>query len=96
MNALEKDVLRAIADDYEGIKTIMNDVRSWNHESALDLSDVVAALKTLVEPGLAMAYELSTTKPARSVAFDIGRVSDSHFYITPEGKEAFDSQSVQN
>lgn len=59
-------VLNAICDDYENVdQTILNEVAEVGAKCGLPIqrSDVVDALRGLVEAGLAKAYELSSREP---------------------------------
>ncbi len=90
-----RDVLQAIADDYEDVETILLDLRNWHPERIINIEEVSGALKQLTERGLAKAYELSATKGeddwATAVPFDGERVDELHFYITAEGKRELSS-----
>jgi hypothetical protein len=87
MDSLQRDVLSAIADDYEEVGTIVADLRCWHPKADTTIDEVVAALDELVRFGFAGCYELSTTAPARSVIFERSRATDFFFYITEEGKK---------
>jgi len=88
MDAFQEDVLTAIANDYEEIEQILVDLRGWHPRANIEEQEVVAALKLLVEAGLASAFKLSTTQPAEMVEFQAARARGLYFYITPKGKLA--------
>lgn len=88
MDALQTDVLRAIADDYEEIESIVSDLRTWYPDRQFQKVDLAIALQQLIETGMASAYELSAkTGAATVVRFDHARLNELYFYASEEGKK---------
>ena len=84
---IKDSVLNAIADDYESIEAIVETVQKFDSPE-ITADQISDALGELVKDGLAQAYELSPWPPhEKSVDFDVGRVRELWFYITPKGKD---------
>jgi len=88
-------VLNEISDDYENVDQII--LPNVARECAklgfvVDRSHVVRALTELVESGLAQAYLLSSTEPARELpgmpALDVVEEwFETYFYVTRKGMD---------
>ena len=88
---LKEQVLRAISDDYEDLKTVLEDVTGWTAERGItvDRQAVLKALEALICEGYAQAYSLSASLPGKSepVIYSADRADDLWFYVTPKGKQ---------
>src|SRR5260370_35830312 len=88
-------VLNAICDDYENVdQVILRDVAKNGAKLglAVERSDIVAALADLIKDGLAKAYFLSTTEPAKEIegmpsVEVVERNFKTYFYITKKGMD---------
>jgi hypothetical protein len=92
----KRNVLRAMADDYENLETVCNETSKWTHESGRTItrSEIVQTLETLINEGLAQAYSLSPTRAsATPVEFNKDKVENLWFYLTPDGKRRFEELS---
>jgi hypothetical protein len=87
-------VLRTISDDYENVdQIILPDVAAHGAKCGLtiDRSEIVAALRGLIEDGLAKAYLLSGRKPYAADLQGMPQIDlieedfKTYFYITKKG-----------
>jgi hypothetical protein len=84
---IKDSVLNAIADDDENIETILETLQKFD-STATTADQVSDVLNELVKDGLARAYELSPWPPhEKLVDFDMGRIRELWFYVTPKGKD---------
>jgi hypothetical protein len=84
-------VLNEISDDYEALEQIEAAVTAMGRSAGLAISssEIAAALKALIQDGLARPYLLSTTAPAREI---VGVPADDeldefYYWVTPKGLE---------
>jgi hypothetical protein len=83
---IRDSVLNAIADDYEDVGLNLEAVHNFDDPTATT-EQVSAALAKLVKDGLAQAYELSPKAPcSTAVDFDLSRMEELWFHVTPKGK----------
>ena len=88
MEPFQREVLSAIADDYEEVEAILKDLRSWHTDQQIQKSDVADALQELVKLGLANAYELSAkTGAATVVTFQRERLNELYFLVSQKGRK---------
>ena len=86
-------VLNAICDDYENVdQMILRDVAKHGAKLgfAVERSDIVGALAELIKDGLAKAYLLSATEPAKELesmpSLEVVEENfETYFYITKKG-----------
>jgi len=84
-------VLASMADDYENFRTVLAEVTHWGSLRGLQLTrnEVRAALKSVLEAGLAQAYVLSSRPPhSTPVSFSEEKLRELYFFLTPAGKDA--------
>jgi hypothetical protein len=88
---LREYALRAIADDYENLEKILQDVTGWAAERGItaDRPRTVMALEALIRDGYAQAYCLTAGPPGKAepVAYSAYSVNDLWFYVSPKGKQ---------
>jgi hypothetical protein len=92
---IRRMVLRTISDDYENVdQVILRDVAKDGAKLgfAVERSDIVGALAELIKDGLAKAYLLSTTEPAKELqsmpSLDVVEENfKTYFYITKKGMD---------
>lgn len=82
-------VLDSVANDYESLETIIEEVAVWATEERLQVTakEITAALGQLIQAGQVAAYRVTaTSKPEvlSSVNLDAPQ-ADTYFYITPDG-----------
>jgi len=95
-------VLREISDDYENVDQII--LPNVGKECAklgfvVERSDIVDALADLIKDGLAQAYLLSTTEPAKELQgmppLDVvEEYFETYFYITKKGMDFYQSDDT--
>jgi hypothetical protein len=92
-------VLSEISNDYENVdQIIFPDVRQecWNRGVKVERSDIVEALRSLIEDGFAKAYILSTTKPYATELSGMPGLEiveedfETHFFATKTGRNVQD------
>jgi hypothetical protein len=93
-------VITAIADDYESVPTILASINerdpdlepgNWEARRAVPVSrsEVLSALRELVQEGYAQAYVLDSREPrATPVKFREGEVANLWFLVTSKGATA--------
>jgi hypothetical protein len=89
-NFMRDLVMTCMADDYENLEIIMRDVTNWGEGRHVfpTRAEVVSAIEKVIADGYAQSFLLSP-RPLHStaVAFDLERVDDLYFYLTPVGKK---------
>jgi hypothetical protein len=83
-------VLDEIADDYEGISQIMIQLR-WVAYLGITRDEVKIALVSLVQEGLAQAYDLVSSQEPLPGLPPSSTFEEHYFYITPKGIEILHS-----
>lgn len=90
-------VLDSVADDYESWQLILQSVRQFAKSDHVSIrrSQVLAALESLVAKGLVQPYILRSTLTdwATPVAWDLDRLHELWYYITPAGREKLRAKS---
>jgi len=85
-------VLNEISDDYESITTINAEVTRVCSHCGLQVtfSEIGQALLELIEAGLAKAYVLSSSAPAKEIKWrpSTGESPDYYFFQTGRGRVA--------
>jgi len=88
---LSNNVLRACADDYESLETIVPEVQDWAREKRKALptrDEILRRIQQLIDEGLAQSYFLSSQHGiAERVSYSAEQASTLWFYATPEGRE---------
>jgi hypothetical protein len=93
---IRRDVLDAIANDYETFAMVLSEVRKWNPEFVVTDGEVLTALRSLVAEGLAKAYLLSSQPPhVTELPFEEGMIAELYFYATKAGVAIANSQESQ-
>ncbi len=81
-------LLSAISNDYENVGTIDESLRFQGLKSLVTHAEIDAALKELIDAGLAQACQVSPHPPhTQKVDFHEKLVERLWFYVTPKGKE---------
>jgi hypothetical protein len=88
---LREWAMEAIANEYEDLTTINQEVTTWASEAghSVNAEEITEALLRLIDSGLAAAYMLSTQKPVAKKLTGRpkpGEVAKCHFLLTDEGK----------
>jgi len=82
--------MASMADDYENLQIIVNEVttKAGSRQKALSRHEIIKAIQGLISDGYAQPYVLSPHPPhATPAAFDPERVDDLYYYLTPAGKK---------
>lgn len=82
-------VLWAIADDYESLEIIFEEINKWRPKRSRGVTrqEIIRALKQIIREGSAQAYILSSQPPyAQPVEFLAKDAEALWFYVTPKGK----------
>ncbi len=95
VSLLDLHCLNAIADDYETIGAIVQDVRRSTHGN-VDEADITACVAELMRDGMADAYRFdeSTGEYARVPAVS-DHVDGLWFHITDRGRHQLDENWVE-
>src|ERR1700722_17851640 len=83
-------LLNSMAEDYENLQIIIRDVTNWGERRHVrpTRTEVVSAIEKVIADGYAQSFLLSPRPPhSTAVAFDLKRVDDLYFYLTPVGKK---------
>ena len=96
---LKNLVLRAVADDYESLEKISEDIYLWASERSLKVGPrgILNALKDLIGEDYVRSYFLSAGPPgsAEMVSFDENKLHDLWFYVTPRGKKRVEDLNTE-
>jgi len=90
-SAVRNAILDAVANDYEKLDQIVEDVRAMldSKQEDVTIQDVAEELAALASDQLVATFLLSPSSPqAVPVPFSYEEVSGSWFYITPLGKRS--------
>ena len=82
--------MTSVADDYENLQLIIRDVTRWGKRLQVSPTreEVIKAIEHVIVDGYAQSYLLLPRSPhSVPVAFDLQRVDDLYFYLTPAGKK---------
>jgi hypothetical protein len=86
---VEDYVLDAVADGYESWQSILASVRQFAKNGSITVrrSEVLKALQSLVNKGLVQSYLLRPVHVdwATAVDWDLNRLHELWYYITPAG-----------
>jgi hypothetical protein len=86
---IQYSILGALSDDYEDFETTFAEAgaSALTYGFSLSRQETHEALAELTKSGLVQAYLLSPYPPhAQEVDFDLNRIHELWFYVTPEGK----------
>jgi hypothetical protein len=82
-------VMTSMADNFENLQLIFANVTSWarSRDVSPTRDEVIRTIENVIVDGYAQSYLLSPHPPhSTPVAFDLKRVDDLHYYLTPAGK----------
>lgn len=85
-------VLDSVADDYESLDMIIEEVAKWSTAEYIQVNsgEIIAVLGQLLQAGQVAAYCLtSSPKPEVLASVNLDALqNDTYFYITPDGRNA--------
>ena len=85
---IQDEIIRVLLNDVQHFQGIIQDVnRSGRYEiPSITRQEVAKALSQLIAAGLAEAYVLPQNEPFIKVDFDLARLDELWFQLTPKGE----------
>ncbi|HAX41887.1 MAG TPA: hypothetical protein DCY80_04925 [Solibacterales bacterium] len=84
-------VLDSVANDYESLETILEEVKEWANDEYIQVTTrlIIELLAQLLRGGEVVAYRLTTTSTPQVLAsVNLDELhDDAYFFITPEGRK---------